>query len=352
MHLNNFRDPELIKKIVTELQNWKKSVKFMEVCGSHTMAIGHWGIRKLLPKSISLISGPGCPVCVTPSSVIDSLIDLKDVTIATFGDLVRVPGNKGTLEQARAKGLDVRMIYSPMEALEMAREKETVFVGIGFETTIPGIAYTIMEASRQNLKNFSVLPAFKLVPPALDALLSAKDTNVDGFILPGHVSVIIGSDAYSLLPEKFGIGGVVTGFEPLDILIGIKKLTDQIKIEKPEIENEYSRVVSSSGNIQAQKVIKKVLQGEDALWRGLGWIPKSGLGIREEFSRFDAIKKYGIEITDTEQQTGCRCGDVLKGKIIPPECPLFGKVCKPNNPIGPCMVSSEGSCAAYYKYER
>jgi len=352
MHLNNFRDPELIKKIVTELQNWKKSVKFMEVCGSHTMAIGHWGIRKLLPKSISLISGPGCPVCVTPSSVIDSLIDLKDVTIATFGDLVRVPGNKGTLEQARAKGLDVRMIYSPMEALEMAREKETVFVGIGFETTIPGIAYTIMEASRQNLKNFSVLPAFKLVPPALDALLSAKDTNVDGFILPGHVSVIIGSDAYSLLPEKFGIGGVVTGFEPLDILIGIKKLTDQIKIEKPEIENEYSRVVSSSGNIQAQKVIKKVLQGEDALWRGLGWIPKSGLGIREEFSRFDAIKKYGIEITDTEQQTGCRCGDVLKGKIIPSECPLFGKVCKPNNPIGPCMVSSEGSCAAYYKYER
>jgi len=239
-----------------------------------------------------------------------------------------------------------------MEALEMAREKETVFVGIGFETTIPGIAYTIMEASRQNLKNFSVLPAFKLVPPALDALLSAKDTNVDGFILPGHVSVIIGSDAYSLLPEKFGIGGVVTGFEPLDILIGIKKLTDQIKIEKPEIENEYSRVVSSSGNIQAQKVIKKVLQGEDALWRGLGWIPKSGLGIREEFSRFDAIKKYGIEITDTEQQTGCRCGDVLKGKIIPSECPLFGKVCKPNNPIGPCMVSSEGSCAAYYKYER
>ncbi|MCK4655334.1 MAG: hydrogenase formation protein HypD [Candidatus Cloacimonetes bacterium] len=352
MHLNNFRNPELIKKIVAELHGWKKPIKFMEVCGSHTMAIGHWGIRKLLPKSILLISGPGCPVCVTPSSVIDSLIDLKYVTIATFGDLVRVPGNKGTLEQARAKGLDVRMIYSPMEALEMAREKETVFVGIGFETTIPGIAYTIMEASRQNLKNFSVLPAFKLVPPALDALLSAKDTNVNGFILPGHVSVIIGSDAYSLLPEKFGIGGVVTGFEPLDILVGIKKLTDQIKTEKPEIENEYSRVVSSSGNLQAQKVIEKVLKVEDALWRGLGWIPKSGLGIKKEFGEFNAIRKYGIEITDTEEQTGCRCGDVLKGKIIPPECLLFGKVCLPNNPIGPCMVSSEGSCAAYYKYER
>jgi hydrogenase expression/formation protein HypD len=352
MHLNDYRNPELIKKIVTKLQDWKKPVKFMEVCGSHTMAIGHWGIRKLLPKSISLISGPGCPVCVTPSSVIDSLIDLKNVTIATFGDLVRVPGNKGTLEQARAKGLDVRMIYSPMEALEMAREKETVFVGIGFETTIPGIAYTILEASRQNLKNFSILPAFKLVPPALDALLSAKDTNVNGFILPGHVSVIIGSDAYSLLPEKFEIGGVVTGFEPLDILVGIKKLIEQIKLQKPKIENEYSRVVSSSGNLQAQKVIEKVLKVEDALWRGLGWIPMSGLGIREEFSRFDATTKYGIEITDTEEQTGCRCGDVLKGNIIPPECPLFGKVCKPNNPIGPCMVSSEGSCAAYYKYER
>ena len=352
MQLNDYRNPELIKKIVTELQGWKKPVKFMEVCGSHTMAIGHWGIRKLLPETISLISGPGCPVCVTPSSVIDSLIDLKNVTIATFGDLIRVPGNKGTLEQARANGLDVRMIYSPMEALEMAREKETVFVGIGFETTIPGIAYTIMEASRLNLKNFSVLPAFKLVPPALDALLSAKDTNVDGFILPGHVSVIIGSEAYSLLPEKFKIGGVVTGFEPLDILIGIEKLTNQIKNNEPKIENEYSRVVNSSGNMQAQKVIKKVLKVEDALWRGLGWIPMSGQGIKKEFEKFDAIKKYEIKITDTEKQTGCRCGDVLKGKIIPPECPLFEKVCKPNNPIGPCMVSSEGSCAAYYKYER
>ena len=352
MHLNNFRNPDLIKKIVAELQDWKKPVKFMEVCGSHTMAIGHWGIRKLLPKSISLISGPGCPVCVTPSSVIDSLIDLKDVTIATFGDLIRVPGNKGTLEQARAKGLDVRIVYSPMEALEMAKHKETVLVGIGFETTIPGIAYTIIEASKRNLKNFSVLPAFKLVPPALDALLSSKDMNVDGFILPGHVSVIIGSDAYNLLPEKFGIGGVVCGFEPLDILVGIKKLIQQINLQKPKIENEYSRVVTEKGNLEAQKTISKVLKVEDALWRGLGWIPMSGLGIRKEFDDFDAIKKYGLEITDTEKQTGCRCGDVLKGNIIPPECPLFGKVCKPNNPIGPCMVSSEGSCAAYYKYER
>ena len=352
MELNNFRNPNLIKKIVNELQDWEKPIKIMEVCGSHTMAIGHWGIRKLLPETISLISGPGCPVCVTPSSVIDSLIGLKDVTIATFGDLIRVPGEKGNLEQARANGLDVRMVYSPMEALEFSKEKETVFIGIGFETTIPGIVYTILEAFRRNLKNFSVLPAFKLVPPALDALLSSEDTDINGFLLPGHVSVIIGSEAYDLLPEKFGIGGVVTGFEPLDILIGIKKLTDQIKINQPTIENEYNRVVKKKGNKQAQKIIKKVLKVEDALWRGLGWIPNSGMGIKEEYQDFDATKKYNIKVAESKEKTGCRCGDVLKGKIIPPECPLFKKVCKPNNPIGPCMVSSEGSCAAYYKYER
>jgi hydrogenase expression/formation protein HypD len=352
MELNNFRNPNLIKKIVNDLQDWEKPIKIMEVCGSHTMAIGHWGIRKLLPETISLISGPGCPVCVTPSSVIDSLIELKDVTIATFGDLVRVPGEKGNLEQARANGLDVRMVYSPMEALEFSKEKETVFIGIGFETTIPGIVYTILEAFKRNLKNFSVLPAFKLVPPALDALLSSEDTDINGFILPGHVSVIIGSEAYDLLPEKFGIGGVVTGFEPLDILIGIKKLTNQIKINQPTIENEYSRVVKKEGNKQAQKIIKKVLKVEDALWRALGWIPNSGMGIKEEYQDFDATKKYNIKVAESKEKTGCRCGDVLKGNIIPPECPLFEKVCKPNNPIGPCMVSSEGSCAAYYKYER
>jgi len=352
LDLLKFRDPDLIKRIVNDLKNWEKSIKVMEVCGSHTMAIGHWGIRKLLPKTISLISGPGCPVCVTPASVIDSLIDLKGVTIATFGDLIRVPGQNGTLEQARAKGLDVRMVYSPLEALKIAEKKETVFVGIGFETTIPGIAQTILLASKNKVKNFSVLPAFKLVPPALDALLSAEDVELNGFLLPGHVSVIIGSDAYQILPEKFGIGGVVTGFEPLDILIGIQKLVKQNQTNNPVIENEYSRVVTKKGNEQAQKVIDQVLKVEDALWRGIGWIPKSGLGIREDFQEFDAFKKYGITLTEKADKTGCRCADVLKGKIIPSECPLFEKTCKPNNPIGPCMVSSEGSCAAYYKYER
>ncbi|MCF7794120.1 MAG: hydrogenase formation protein HypD [Candidatus Cloacimonetes bacterium] len=352
--LNNkkFRDPALIKKIVDDLNNWKKPIKIMEVCGSHTMAIGHWGIRKLLPPSIQLISGPGCPVCVTPSSLIDELIKLKGVTIATFGDLIRVPGKEETLEQARAKGLDIKLIYSPLEALKLAEKKQVVFVGIGFETTIPGIAQTIFLAAKQKQFNFSVFPAFKLVPPALDALLSTEDIELDGFLLPGHVSVIIGSESYDLLPEKFGIGGVVTGFEPLDILRAVKLLTNQISKDNPQIINEYNRVVDSSGNKIAKQIIEEILQVEDALWRGIGWIPDSGMGIKEKYAEFDAAKKYNITLKDEEGNTGCRCADVLKGKIIPPECPLFEKVCTPAHPIGPCMVSSEGSCAAYYKYER
>jgi len=350
--LSKYRDPQIIKRIVDDLQHWDKPLKIMEVCGSHTMAIGHWGIRKLLPKNISLISGPGCPVCVTPSSLIDELINLKDVTIATFGDVLRVPGKDETLEHARARDLDVRIVYSPLEALEIAKEKETIFVGIGFETTIPGIAQTILMAKQQKLHNFSVLPAFKLVPPALEALLSEEEIKLDGFLLPGHVSVIIGAEAYLLLPKKYGIGGVVSGFEPLDILTAIKIITEQVKNKKPAIVNEYNRVVNIVGNKNAQNVIDTVLKTEDALWRGIGWIQDSGLGIRKEFEEFDASKKYNITLKDETRNTGCRCADVLKGKIIPPQCPLFDKVCDPANPIGPCMVSSEGSCAAYYKYER
>lgn len=350
--LNKFRDPKLIKNIVDDLKRCNDPIKIMEVCGSHTMAIGHWGIRKLLPENISLISGPGCPVCVTPSSLIDELIKLENVTIATFGDVLRVPGKNETLEHARARGLDVRIVYSPLEALELSKQNETIFVGIGFETTIPGIAQTILMAKQQNLRNFSVLPAFKLVPPALEVLLSSEDIKLDGVLLPGHVSVIIGAESYLSLPEKYKIGGVVAGFEPLDILSAVKIIIQQAKTNSPAIVNEYNRVVNLVGNKHAQKVINSVLRVEDALWRGIGWIPKSGLGISDEFSDFDASKKYQIELKDEESNTGCKCADVLKGKIIPPECPLFEKVCDPANPIGPCMVSSEGSCAAYYRYER
>ncbi|MCF7859383.1 MAG: hydrogenase formation protein HypD [Candidatus Cloacimonetes bacterium] len=347
-----FRDPQLINKIVADLQKWQQPIKIMEVCGSHTMAIGHWGIRKLLPPSISLISGPGCPVCVTPSSLIDELIKLKGVKIATFGDLIRVPGKEETLEQARARGLDVEIVYSPLEALKLAEKKETVFVGIGFETTTPGIAQTILLAANQKQKNFSVLPAFKLIPPALDALLSEEDLSLDGFLLPGHVSVIIGSQSYNLLPHKYGIGGVVTGFEPLDILRAVKILTEQIEHGEATIVNEYNRVVNRDGNKVARHIIEEVLQVNDALWRGMGLIPKSGLTINEKYKEYDASKKYEIMLKDEEAKTGCRCADVLKGKIIPSDCPLFASKCTPANPIGSCMVSSEGSCAAYYKYER
>ena len=324
----------------------------MEVCGSHTMAIGHWGIRKLLPQSVSLLSGPGCPVCVTPASLIDEMMKLQDVTIAVFGDLLRVPGKNGTLEQARARGLDVRIVYSPLEALKFAEQKETVFVGIGFETTIPGIAQTILEAYKRNLDKFSVFPAFKLVPPALEALLTSEKVALDGFLLPGHVSVVIGSDAYEFLPEKFGIGGVIAGFEPLDILQSVSIITQQISNRKPAIANEYKRVVSKNGNEKALAVMNEVLRPENALWRGIGWIPQSGLGIREKYRKYDASRKYRIELSEYEIDVGCRCGDVLKGTLIPPECSFFGTKCTPENPLGPCMVSSEGSCAAYFKYER
>ena len=346
-----FQNNDLAQKLLTRISRYKDDIRIMEVCGSHTMAIGKWALRKLLPPNIHLISGPGCPVCVTPPSIIDSLIDLRSVTIATFGDMLRLPGNNGTLEDARAAGLDVRIVYSPLDALKLAKENETIFIGIGFETTIPGIAHTIRLASQKNLTSLSVLPAFKIIPPALKALLNSSEVNIDGFILPGNVSAIIGSNAYEFLPQEFNLGGVVTGFEPLDILTAINMLIDQQQNNSPKIENEYQRVVSPAGNINAQQAINEVLQVQDSWWRGLGYIPASGLGIREKFRDFDAIYKYNLNITDQEKDTGCQCGDVLKGIITPPQCPLFATKCTPANPIGPCMVSSEGSCAAYYKYE-
>ena len=350
INFKEFRNPELIKKLVEKISKFGHEISLMEVCGSHTMAIGHWGIRKLLPENIRLISGPGCPVCVTPMSIIDTLMEFKHVTIAIFGDLMRVPGRNGSLEIAKAKGLDVRLVYSPLEALKLAEENETIFVGIGFETTIPGIAATIKKAYENRIKNFSVLTSLKIIPPALDLLASDKEIGLDGFILPGHVSVVTGMDIYKFLPRKYKIGGVITGFEPLDILLGIDKLINQIKNNQPKIENEYNRIVTNSGNKHAQKIMNQVLKVDDGIWRGIGKIPNSALSIREKYSQYDAEKKYNIKIKYQEDKSGCRCGDVLKGKIQPTQCPLFKEVCTPSNPIGPCMVSSEGSCAAFYKY--
>ncbi|RKX68711.1 hydrogenase formation protein HypD [candidate division WOR-3 bacterium] len=349
--IDRFRDPRLAQRILDRIKGYGVEIKLMEVCGTHTMAIGRFGLRKLLPPEIDLLSGPGCPVCVTPTSVIDSVLSLKGVRVATFGDLLRVPGRGGTLEMARGRGLDVRVVYSPFDALKMAREKETVFIGVGFETTAPGVAATIITAREEGIKNFSVLSAFKLIPPAIDALLASGKSRIEGFILPGHVSTIIGSRPYQFLPERYRIGGVIAGFEPVDILEAIRDLIDQKMSNRPRIKIGYRRSVRPEGNERAKELMNRVFTVEDSLWRGLGWIKRSGLTLRDEYAQFDASRRYQLLPPSIDDDPNCRCGDVLRGLIKPPSCPLFGRSCTPDHPIGPCMVSSEGSCAAYYHYE-
>jgi len=346
---------EMIEKAKKAIETLNPGIPFniMEVCGSHTMAISKFGLRQILPKNIRLISGPGCPVCVTAQNEIDAVIELsnKNIVIATFGDLIRVPGNKSSLQKERAKGKEVRVFYSPLDALKYAEEnpqKEVVFIGIGFETTVPTVALTIKEARERNIKNYSVYSLHKTMPKALRALL-VGGSNVQGFLLPGHVSAITGSRIYEFLPEEFGVGGVISGFEAEDILMSIVMLLKNYK--NPTIEIQYKRVVKEEGNIEAQKIIEEVFEPCDSTWRGLGEIKGSGLKIRNKYKDFDAALKFDIKpIGDEIEVKGCRCGDVLKGRIYPNECPLFGRVCTPDNPVGPCMVSSEGSCAAFYKY--
>ncbi|AIS51343.1 hydrogenase expression/formation protein HypD2 [Thermoanaerobacter kivui] len=346
---------EMIKKAkeIIDILNPGMQFNIMEVCGSHTMAISKYGLRQILPKNIRLISGPGCPVCVTAQNEIDSVIELanKNVVIATFGDLIRVPGNKSSLQAERAAGKDVKVFYSPLDALEYAEKnpsKEVVFIGIGFETTIPTVAVTIKEAEEKNIKNYSVYCLHKTMPEALRALLEGG-SKVQGFLLPGHVSAITGSKIYKFLAEEFGVGGVISGFEALDILMSIIMLLKNYK--SPSIEIQYKRVVREEGNVEAQKIIEEIFEPCDSTWRGLGEIKGSGLKIKDKYKDFDAALKFDIKpIGEEIEIKGCRCGDVLKGNIYPNECPLFGRVCTSENPVGPCMVSSEGSCAAFYKY--
>lgn len=343
---------ERSKKMIDAL-NPGIQFNIMEVCGSHTMAISKYGLRQIMPDNIRLISGPGCPVCVTAQNEIDSIIELanKNVTIATFGDLIRVPGNKSSLQAERAAGRDVKVFYSPIDALQYAREnptKEVVFIGIGFETTIPTVAVTIRAAKAENIKNYSVYCLHKTMPEALRALL-VGGSNVQGFLLPGHVSTITGKGIYEFIADEYGVGGVISGFEAKDILMSIIMLLKNYK--KPSIEIQYKRVVREEGNIEAQKIIDEIFEPCDSTWRGLGKIAGSGLKIKGKYSDFDAALKFDIKpVGENIEAKGCRCGDVLKGFIIPHECPLFGKACTPENPVGPCMVSSEGSCAAFYKY--
>ena len=353
-----FSDPALAKTLVRAIENHnvRGDINLMEVCGTHTVSIARAGIKSILPANVHLTSGPGCPVCVTANADIDKIIalaKLPDVIIATFGDMVRVPGSTSSLLDQQAKGADVRIVYSPLDALEIAEEnknKEVVFVGVGFETTTPLIAATIKRAAEKRLKNFSVIAFHKNMPGALETIVNDEKVQVDGLILPGHVSVIIGLHPYEFLAEKYHIPGVVTGFEPVDILRGVEMLVAQIANGEAKTENAYSRAVGENGNVAAMAAIDEVFDTCDAQWRGIGTISGSGFAIKPDFAQFDAEKRFSLDVEETVEPKGCKCGDVLRGVIPPSECPLFRKVCTPENPVGPCMVSSEGSCAAYYRY--
>ena len=334
----------------------ERPMRFMEVCGTHTMSIFRHGIRSLLPSLIHLVSGPGCPVCVTSAEDIDHMMDLAllpEVTVATFGDLVRVPGSHGSLAEARAEGAQVKVVYSPTDALETARkhpETTVCFLGIGFETTTPAVAATILQAWHGNTENFCVYSTHKLMPPALDVLMSDPLLNIDGLLCPGHVSSITGARAYEPLALKYNLPCVVAGFEPADILRGIYMLVRQVSEGKCRVENAYERAVSWEGNSRARQVVQEVFEPVETRWRGLGTIMESGLGIRRKFGDFDARVRFNLEKRRAREPLGCLCHEIIKGKAVPSSCPLFSIRCTPVHPVGPCMVSSEGTCAAYYKY--
>ncbi len=336
-----------------------RQVRLMEVCGTHTVAIFRHGIRGLLPKGISLISGPGCPVCVTSVEDVEKAIAIskeKDVILATFGDMMRVTGIKKSLTDARAEAADIRVVYSPMDAVKIAledRNKSVVFFATGFETTAPSVAGTLYEADKVKADNFFIYSAHKLVPPALNALLNSGEVRVDGFILPGHVSTIIGSRPYEFIAKKHGKPSVITGFDSGDILLGITMLLEQIASQKALVEIQYKKVVREEGNPKAVALMNEYFEPCDAYWRGIGMIPLSGLKLREGFRHRDITSVIGINISlpaGAGEPQGCSCGEVLRGIKTPDECPLFANVCTPDNPVGACMVSTEGSCAAYYKY--
>ncbi|GAB4259905.1 MAG: hydrogenase formation protein HypD [Thermoleophilia bacterium] len=359
-YFDEFRDKAAATGLLEALRRVElpEPVTFMEVCGSHTMAISRFGIRGLLPSTIRLVSGPGCPVCVTPVRAVDhalALAALPQVTIATFGDLLRVPGSRSSLEQARAAGADVRVVYSVLDALALARRESSrrvVFLGVGFETTAPTVAAALLEARAERVTNFFVLSDHKIMPPAMRALVEAPDVRVRGFICPGHVSTIIGSDAYRFLAGEYGISCVVAGFEPLDILQALLLLTRQAAEGRAVVENAYGRAVTPQGNRAAQAVLAQAFAPADAAWRGFGVIPGSGLAIRAELAAHDAGRAFSVTVGEGRDHPACRCPDVLRGVVLPPECPLFARACTPTDPKGACMVSSEGTCAAYYRYER
>jgi hydrogenase expression/formation protein HypD len=358
-YIDEFRDPALARALLERIEARAKfQVRLMEFCGGHTHAIMRYGLRTLLPAEVELRSGPGCPVCVTANADLDRAIALSGVPgliLTTFGDMVRVPGSRESLQDAKARGSDVRMVYSTLDALKIARNNPShpvVFLGVGFETTAPTIAAAIVQARAEGLANFSVLSLHKLTPPATRAILDAGEIGLDGIIGPGHVTTVIGADAWAFLPEDYGVPVGVAGFEPLDILRAVADLVDMIEEGQPDVSNSYARSVTRQGNPAALAVMERVFEIDAAEWRGLGTVPASGLSIRSEFSQFDAALLFDVDAGPTREHKGCLCGDVLRGTVLPPQCPLFDGACTPARPIGPCMVSAEGACAAYYQYGR
>lgn len=359
------RDKKIVGSLLREIARLtasirKEAVRIMEVCGTHTMALHRYGLKPLLAEAgVEMVSGPGCPVCITPDSyheaALDFLMNRDDVILASFGDMTRVPTRRGSLQRAvPAPGSRLRIVYSPGESLELARRnpsRDVVFFGAGFETTIPSIGLTVREASRERIGNYSVLAALWLIEPPLRALCEAGEVKIDGFLYPGHVSAITGRKPFEFIPAEFGLPGAIAGFEPADILLALRSVLEQIRDGKPEVANAYGRVVRPEGNVKAQKLMASLFEPRDAVWRGLGLIPRSGLSLKKSHARYDAVIRHGLALRDESSDLpGCRCGAILRGAASPPECPLFGSKCRPDSPHGPCMVSYEGACLIHFKY--
>ena len=357
-YISEYRDRELVLRLAEEIRTIStKVLTFMEVCGGHTMALYKFGLPALLPENVRLLSGPGCPVCVTDKRYIDKAIAYSrrtDVILTTFGDLIRVPGSSSTLAKERAKGADIRTVYSSLDALEIAKdhpEKKVIFLGIGFETTAPTSAAAIQEAATSGLTNFYLFSAHKVMPPAMAALID-EGIKIDGYLCPGHVSTITGTAIYESLVNNYGVSCVISGFEPVDIMQSLLMLVKQQETNTPKVEIQYTRAVKPEGNVKAQHLMNVVFRPRDDWWRGLGVLPASGLGIRESYQQHDAEAMIEVEVEDTREIRGCICGNILKGLSTPLDCKLFASVCTPSEPVGTCMVSNEGACAAYYRYNR
>jgi hydrogenase expression/formation protein HypD len=356
-----YRDRELVHKLSRQIQELSPGpATLMEVCGTHTMVVARFGLKSLLPPALKLVSGPGCPVCVTAQEDIDAFLALGSMPqtiLATFGDMVRVPGSTTSLERQRAQEVQVQVVYAPLDAAAIARDnpqKQVIFFGVGFETTMPATALAVKVAAAEGLYNFSIFSVHKTMPAALRALLGSGEVKVSGLLLPGHVTAIIGPQAYNFIPQEFHIPCAVTGFEPVDILLGVYSIVRQLSAKNPSVDNAYTRAVKTPINLRAQALLEEIFVPEDAAWRGLGVIPGSGAALREEYARFDARRRFAdlLARVPPAKPTACRCGEVLRGTLPPQNCPQFDQTCTPSQPLGPCMVSSEGACSAAYKYER